>query len=197
MTHLLPLLDQIRSCRECEPHLPHGTRPVLQAGVYAKILIIGQAPGRRVHESGIPWDDASGNRLRDWLGITHSEFYNQQLVALVPMGFCYPGTGSSGDLPPRPECAPLWHQKLLKQLPNIRLTLLIGRYAQQQYPKNTQGDTLTATVSQWKEYAPDTFPLPHPSPRNNRWLKQNEWFGEELIPVLRIRTQRAIKSRSS
>ncbi|MCG8652833.1 MAG: uracil-DNA glycosylase family protein [Pirellulales bacterium] len=150
----------------------------------AKILIIGQAPGRRVHASGVPWDDPSGDRLRSWLGVERSKFYDADVVALIPMGFCYPGAGTSGDLPPRPECAATWHASLLAKLANTQLTLLIGRYAQAHYLTDSTGQTLTETVQNWRQYAPDTFPLPHPSPRNNRWLKKNAWFEAELLPAL-------------
>lgn len=184
MTALQNLLKEIRECQECIAHLPLGARPVVQAGANAKILIIGQAPGRRVHESGIPWDDPSGERLRDWLGLDRNQFYNPDLVALVPMGFCYPGTGTSGDLPPRPECAPLWHARLLNQLPAIQLTLLLGQYAQRNRLPDARR-TLTENVRNWHAHAPHVIPLPHPSPRNNRWLRNNPWFAEELLPELR------------
>lgn len=190
MTELPVLLSEIRQCRECEEHLPHGPRPVLQAGRDARILIIGQAPGRRVHESGVPFDDPSGERLRDWMGISREQFYDPSVVAIVPMGFCYPGTGDSGDLPPRKECAPLWQERLLAQLSNIQLTLLIGKYAQNHRLPESKGSSLTATVRQWQDYAPEIFPVPHPSPRNNRWLKKNPWFSDELLPAL----QREMKS---
>ena len=184
MPELPILLDEIRQCRECEQHLPLGPRPILQAGAAAKILVIGQAPGRRVHESGIPWHDASGDRLRTWMGIDRAQFYDASLVALVPMGFCYPGTGDSGDLPPRKECATLWHESLLAHLNNIRLTMLVGSYAQNQRLPDAKSVSLTATVRSWQDYAPAVFPLPHPSPRNNLWLKKNPWFSAELLPVL-------------
>lgn len=190
MNDLPILLNEIRRCTECEEHLPHGPRPVLQAGRDARILIIGQAPGRRVHESGVPFDDASGERLRDWMGINRSQFYDPGVVAIVPMGFCYPGSGNSGDLPPRTECAPLWQEQLLAQLSSIQLTLLIGKYAQDHRLPGSKARSLTATVRQWQTYAPRIFPLPHPSPRNNRWLRKNSWFIDELLPVL----QREVKS---
>ncbi len=184
MSKLPILLEEIRNCRECEQHLPLGPRPVLQASVRAKILIIGQAPGRRVHESGVPWEDASGDRLRTWMGIEREQFYDDNLIALVPMGFCYPGTGDSGDLPPRKECAELWHDSLLARLKKIQLTLLIGNYAQNHRLPGAKKSSLTATVMGWQQHAPTIFPLPHPSPRNNRWLKKNPWFVEELLPTL-------------
>ena len=189
MSELPILLEEIRQCRECEQHLPLGPRPVLQVSADARILIIGQAPGRRVHDSGVPWEDASGDRLRTWMGIERSQFYDASLVALVPMGFCYPGTGDSGDLPPRKECAELWHESLLAHLSKIRLTLLIGNYALKHRLPDAKGVSLTTTVQSWQDYAPAIFPLPHPSPRNNRWLKKNPWFDEELLPVLQSETK--------
>lgn len=181
---LLPLLTEIRACTECQEQLPHAPRPVVQAGSQARILIIGQAPGRRVHHSGIPWDDPSGERLRSWLTMDQAQFYDESITALVPMGFCYPGTGTSGDAPPRPECAAMWHQRLLDQLQQVEVTLLIGRYAQNHYLPDAAGQTVTSTVQAWRQTAPAIFPLPHPSPRNNRWLKNNPWFETELLPKL-------------
>jgi len=148
-------------------------------------MIIGQAPGKKVHESGIPWDDASGIRLREWLGVSEEEFYNEKIIGLMPMGFCYPGKGKSGDLPPRQECAPTWHNKILKAVGDVRLTILIGQYAQSYYLGNSVKSTLTETVKSFKEYLPGTIVLPHPSPRNNIWLKKNPWFSKNLLPVLR------------
>lgn len=177
------LKRQIQACEVCKPHLSHGVRPVLQVEAQAKLLIIGQAPGLKVHQSGVPWDDASGDRLRSWLSIDKERFYGPE-VALLPMGFCYPGKGNSGDLPPRPECATLWHQPLLEHLNNVRLTLLVGAYAQNHYlaaPKRT----LTETVRHYQDYLPQFLPLPHPSPRNNIWLKKNPWFAQEVLPLLR------------
>ena len=184
------LLTRIRRCTECKAHLPLGPRPVVQAHPQAKVLIVGQAPGRRVHETGVAWNDPSGDRLRDWLGISKEIFYDPQQVALVPMGFCYPGTGRSGDLPPRPECAPLWHGLLLKQLTAVRLTLLIGQYAQAYYLKDRNKDTLTHTIRAWRSYAPEYLPLPHPSPRNNLWLKKNPWFEREVLVYIRQHANR-------
>jgi len=178
------LLDEVRACKVCQKHLPHKVRPVLRAHPSAKILIIGQAPGIKVHKSGIPWDDASGNRLREWMGIDKEIFYDESKIAIVPMGFCYPGKGASGDLPPRPECAPLWHEKILKELPQIKLTLLAGQYAQKSYIKEPQ-KTLTQIVKAWKTHTPRYLPLPHPSPRNFMWFKKNSWFEREVIPYLR------------
>ena len=187
---LKTLLAEIRSCRECEPHLSLGPRPILSAHRNSKILIVGQAPGKRVHQSGVPWDDPSGVRLRDWLRISETDFYDASKIAIVPMGFCYPGTGKSGDLPPRPECAPLWHEQLLNELKNVKLRLLVGNYAQAYVLGNSKKSTLTETVRCWKEYRPSAIPLPHPSPRNNIWLKKNPWFEEEVLPYLRRRIKK-------
>jgi uracil-DNA glycosylase len=161
-----------------------GPRPVVQVDPRAQILIAGQAPGRRVHESGVPFDDPSGDRLRDWLGISRDTFYDPAQVAILPMGFCYPGTGKSGDLPPRPECAEAWRQNLLRTLESIGLTLVIGQYAQKWHLPSTQKN-LTETVRSWQEYGPGIIPLPHPSPRNNIWLKKNPWFETSLLPELK------------
>ena len=185
------LLESVRECRLCEKSLPLGPRPVLQINPRAKILIAGQAPGRRVHESGIPFDDASGDRLRDWLGVSSEVFYDPTRFAILPMGFCFPGTGKSGDLPPRPECAEAWRQTLLDSLEQLELTLLIGQYAQRWHLSNTKKN-LTETVRAWQDYGPGIIPLPHPSPRNNIWLKKNPWFAESLLPALKIRTQEAL-----
>lgn len=184
---LVPLLAEVRACRLCEQHLPHGPRPVVQADAEAKLLIIGQAPGRRVHETGIPWNDPSGDRLRDWLGLSRDVFYDAQRVAIVPTAFCYPGKGKSGDLPPRPECAPAWHARLLAAMPKVELTLLIGRYAQEWYLRENAKATLTATVAAYEDYLPRYLPLPHPSPRNQGWWKTNPWFEREVVPALRRR----------
>ncbi|MCA3953762.1 uracil-DNA glycosylase family protein [Vibrio vulnificus] len=178
------LLTQIRACQVCASALPLGANPVVQAHSEAKILIIGQAPGTKVHHTSIPWNDASGNRLRAWLDIEKQTFYNPKQIAIMPMGFCYPGQGQSGDLPPRKECAPLWHETLLKHLPNIELTLLIGQYAQNRYLSN-KPKTLTETVQNWQAWLPDYLPLPHPSPRNTLWLRKNPWFEEQTVPYLR------------
>ena len=178
------LLSEVRACRTCEKELPFDPRPVLRASQSARILIIGQAPGTKVHETGIPWNDPSGDRLRDWLHVDRELFYDEKEIAIIPMGFCYPGKGKSGDLPPRPECAPLWHEKLLAGLPNLQLRLLIGKYAQDYY-LGTKRQSLTQTVRNWKDYLPDYFPLPHPSPRNIRWFKLNPWFEADAIPALR------------
>ncbi|EOA6549415.1 uracil-DNA glycosylase family protein [Vibrio vulnificus] len=181
---LEPLLTQIRACQVCASALPLGANPVVQAHSEATILIIGQAPGTKVHHTSIPWNDASGNRLRVWLDIEKPTFYDPKQIAIMPMGFCYPGRGQSGDLPPRKECAPLWHEALLKHLPNIELTLLIGQYAQNRYLSN-KPKTLTETVQNWQAWLPDYLPLPHPSPRNTLWLRKNPWFEEQTVPYLR------------
>lgn len=187
MPHTLtPLLANVRACTLCAAHLPLGPRPVVQMHPSARILIAGQAPGRKVHETGVPFNDASGERLRDWLGMSREVFYDERQVAILPMGFCYPGTGKSGDLPPRPECAPAWRAPLLASLKNLQLTLVIGQYAQDYHLPHAKG-TLTELVQDWRAYWPHTVPLPHPSPRNNLWLKRNPWFEAKLLPVLRER----------
>ncbi|MFA0415048.1 uracil-DNA glycosylase family protein [Vibrio renipiscarius] len=178
------LLIKIRQCQQCEPSLARGANPIIQAHQDARILIIGQAPGLRAHDSSIPWDDPSGDRLRSWLDIDKEAFYDQRQIAIVPMGLCYPGKGKSGDLPPRKECAPLWHQSVLYLLPNIEMTLLIGQYAQNYYLEQ-KPNTLTETVKIWKNWAPHYFPLPHPSPRNTLWLKRNPWFESDAVPYIR------------
>ncbi|CUI07456.1 uracil-DNA glycosylase family protein [Massilia antarctica] len=181
------LLADVRACRACEAHLPKGPRPIVQVGEGARVLIVGQAPGARVHASGIPWDDASGTRLREWLGVDANAFYDPARFAIIPMGYCYPGRGNGGDLPPRTECADLWLDQLLANLPDIELTLLIGAYAQRHFLGARRKASLTATVQAWRDVAPRYFPLPHPSPRNTPWLQRNPWFEQELVPVLRAR----------
>ncbi len=181
------LLAAVRGCRACEAHLPLGPRPVLRAGATARILVVGQAPGVRVHRSGVPWDDPSGERLRTWMGVAQDVFYDDSLVAIIPMGYCYPGRGNGGDLPPRRECATLWLDQLLARLPHIKLTLLIGRYAQRHFLGNRRKRSLAETARAWQEYAPDYMPLPHPSPRNQPWFKHHPWFERQLVPVLRAR----------
>ena len=177
-----------RACTLCAAHLPLGPRPVLQASATARLLLIGQAPGPRVHESGVPSDDASGERLRDWLGLDRDRFYDASCLAILPMGFCYPGRDPrGGDRPPRPECAPEWHPRLLPLLPRIALTLLIGQYAQRRYLGTARHRTGGATVRAWRDYLPRFLPLPHPSWRNTGWLKRNPWFEEEVVPDLRRR----------
>lgn len=179
------LISTIKSCRICEAYLPLGPRPVFVADSAAKILIVGQAPGTKVHASGIPWDDQSGKELRRWLGVDKEDFYNPKLFAIVPMGFCYPGKGKGGDLPPRPECAPLWHHQLLSQMPQIRLTLLIGSYSLEYYLGKSKKKNLTETITSFEEYLPAYFPLVHPSPRNKIWQKKNPWFEQVVVPRLR------------
>lgn len=181
------LLQEIRRCTACIRHLPDGARPIVAASYKSRLVIVGQAPGKLVHATGIPWNDKSGDNLRNWLGIDRTLFYDADAIALIPMGFCYPGTGTHGDLPPRPECAPLWHQKLLDHLPESRLTLLVGQYAQNYYLGNRVKNNLTETVQHFREYLPQYFPLPHPSPRNNIWQAKNKWFREEVLPELRKR----------
>gem|GEM_PF-40142 len=183
---LTSLLASVRACTICADELPSGPRPIVQADEAAPILIVGQAPGRKVHESGIPFDDASGDRLRQWMGIERSTFYDPRCVAILPMGFCFPGTGPSGDLPPRPECAPTWREKLLARLTNVQLTLVIGHYAQQ-YHLSPPGRSVTDAVAAWRDEWPTSVALPHPSPRNNIWLARNPWFEAELVPALQRR----------
>ncbi len=189
---LSELLRDIRACRVCEPELPRGARPVLIADARARILVAGQAPGIRVHTTGIPWNDASGKRLREWLGLEPEAFYDPARVAIVPMGFCYPGTGRSGDLPPRSECRKLWHDRIFALLPRLELRLVIGQYAQSYHLAGRTRASLTDTVAAWREFAPALYPLPHPSPRNQLWLKRNPWFAEELLPDLRTTVARVL-----
>ncbi len=187
------LLHDIKQCTICKSHLPLGPRPVVTAHPDARIVIIGQAPGTKVHKTGIPWDDPSGRQLRKWLGVTDEQFYDETKIALIPMGFCYPGKGKTGDLPPRPECAPQWHELLLKALPNIELTVLIGMYSQKYYLKKGAKKTLTETVANYAEYSSQKYlPLPHPSPRNRFWLTKNSWFDTDVLPVLRERVKALI-----
>jgi len=182
---LAGLLTEVRSCRACEAHLPLGPRPVLQAEASARILVVGQAPGVRVHNSGVPWDDASGDRLRNWTGLDTVRFYDASEVAIIPMGFCYPGRGHGGDLPPRRECADLWLDRLLARLPRIELTLLIGLHAQRHFLARRRKQSLTETVTSWREFAPEYLPLPHPSARNTPWFQRNPWFEQDLLPALK------------
>ncbi len=178
------LLTEIHQCRLCEPGLPLGANPVIQADSRAKLLIIGQAPGTRVHKTSIPWNDPSGERLRAWLALDKATFYDPTNIAIMPVGLCYPGKGKSGDLPPRKECAPMWHRRVLDELPNIGMTLLIGQYAQNYYLAD-KPKTLTETVRSWQQWAPRYIPLPHPSPRNTLWLRKNPWFEEQVIRYIR------------
>lgn len=181
------LLAEVRDCAVCAESLAHEPRPVLAAHRESRLVIIGQAPGSVVHRTGVPWDDQSGDNLRSWLGVDKTTFYDPKKIALVPMGFCYPGKGKSGDLAPRKECAPLWHSSLLERMKKVRLTLLIGRYAQDHYLENPQKN-LTETVKRFRDYLPEHFVLPHPSPRNNIWQAKNSWFGENVLPVLKEMT---------
>ena len=190
---LSKLVKDIRSCTLCAEHLPFGPRPIIQVSGFAKILIVGQAPGSRVHETGIPFNDPSGDRLREWMGIDKEVFYDEKKIALVPMGFCFPGTGKLGDLPPRPECADTWRVKLLEQLNNIQLTIIVGQYAQAWHLDQGSKVNLTEIVMAWREYWPKVIPLPHPSPRNNIWLKKNPWFVEEVLPTLRRKVKSVLK----
>ncbi len=186
------LLAGIRACRLCEAHLPLGPHPVLRASADARLLVVGQAPGTRVHASGVPWDDASGKRLRDWLQMTPDVFYGSARIAIVPMGFCYPGKTGAGDAPPRPECRATWHPRLLPLLDKVRLTLLIGQYAQAYFLRERRRATLTATVAAYPDYLPRFFALPHPSPRNTGWFKANPWFERDAVPALRERVREAL-----
>ncbi len=192
------VLRDARACRVCAADLPLGPRPVVRARATARLLIVGQAPGTRVHETGIPWNDPSGERLRAWLAVDRETFFDQDRIAIMPMGFCYPGRDPrGGDNPPRPECAPLWHPPLLAALPAVELTLLVGLYAQRRYLGARGGakkgarrrGTLTETVRAWADYGPAYLPLPHPSWRNTGWLKRNPWFEAELLPELRARVR--------
>lgn len=187
------LVQSISKCEICAPFLEHEPRPVFQISEEACILIAGQAPGRKVHTTGIPFDDASGDRLRDWMGLSRDIFYDANTLAILPMGFCYPGRGNSGDLPPRPECAANWRKQILQSMPNIQLTLVIGSYAINWHLGENKKKNLTETVRAWKNYLPDIIPLPHPSPRNNIWLSKNPWFAQEVLPELRVRISKLIQ----
>lgn len=193
-TKLEALLTEVRACRLCEHELPLGPRPVLAARASARLLVVGQAPGTAVHRTGVPWNDPSGERLRDWLAVDRDTFYDDTRVAIIPMGYCYPGRGTSGDLPPRRECAETWLDRLLACLPAIELTLLIGQYAQAHYLGARRARTLTETVRRWREFLPTYLPLPHPSPRNNLWLRRNPWFEEDVVPALRARCRSVLHS---
>lgn len=186
------LVREVRACTRCAAHLPLGPRPVVQVDARATILVAAQAPGTKVHASGRPFTDLSGDRLRAWMGIDADTFYDPRRLAIVPMGFCYPGRGRGGDLPPRPECAPTWRQRLLDALPNIRLTLVIGQYARDWHLPATRRLNLTQTVQRYADFAPALIPLPHPSPRNNCWLKNNPWFERDVVPVLARRVAAAL-----
>lgn len=186
------LLTKIRNCEACKAHLPLGPRPIVAGHPDARILIIGHAPGTKVHKTGIPWDDPSGKQLRKWMGVTDEEFYDETKIAQMPMGFCYPGKGKTGDLPPRTECAPLWHKPLLSKMPNLKLTILIGQYAQRYYLGNKMEKNLTETVRNYMNYAPDYFVIPHPSPRNRFWLSKNPWFEMEVVTKLQKRVSKQL-----
>ena len=188
------LVDEVRHCRVCAGHLPLGPRPVLQVSSTARLLICGQAPGTKVHATGLPFNDPSGDRLRDWMGIDRATFYDARRVAIVPMGFCYPGRDArGGDKPPRPECAPLWRPRLLPLLKKVELTLLVGSYAQSWHLGRRRKRDLTATVRAWRDYVPDYLPLPHPSWRNTGWLRRHRWFEDEILPYLRREVQRLVE----
>lgn len=196
MPALASLLAEVRACTLCAGHLPLGPRPVVQVHHSASILIASQAPGKKVHETGLPFNDVSGDRLRRWMGISRDVFYDARQVAIVPMGFCFPGTGKSGDLPPRSECAPAWRAALLSHLRNVQLTLVIGRYAQD-YHLPHASRTVVSVVQAWRQNWPHTVPLPHPSPRNILWLRRNPWFEAELLPELRVRVQEVLAPHGS
>jgi uracil-DNA glycosylase len=187
------LARQVRACTVCAAHLPLGPRPVLRVDEHVRVLIVGHAPGTRVHATGIPWNDPSGDRLRQWLGVEREAFYDLDRFGVMAMGLCYPGRGKGGDLPPRPECAPLWHARVRALLPDVRLTLLIGRHAQLHY-LGTRHENLEVTVRRWRDFAAhDYFPLPHPSPRNTRWLRDRPWFEQEVLPELRAAVDAALR----
>ncbi len=190
------LVEEIRACRVCAGALPHEPRPVLRVHPAARVLIVGQAPGRRVHESGLPFTDPSGDRLRAWMGVSYDEFYDQRFIAVAAMGFCYPGTVDGADLPPRRECAPLWRPRLLPLLKNVQLTLLVGGYAHRYHLGGQAGRTLHDTVRNWRAYGEGVLPLPHPSWRNSAWLKRNPWFEADLVPELQRRVS-SLRSSSS
>ena len=192
VTKLNKLVQEVRACTICAKHLPFAPNPIVRPSSTAKVLIVGQAPGTKVHETGIPWNDPSGDKLRDWMGVDRDLFYSNKMIAIMPTGFCYPGKGKSGDLPPRPECAPTWHPQLLKYMRKVELILLVGQYAQTYYLKDSKKNTLTETVRAWKEYRPLYLPMPHPSPRNKLWLKKNIWFEKEVVPALRRRIKKLI-----
>jgi uracil-DNA glycosylase len=190
---LAPLLAEVRACTLCAAHLPLGPRPVLRARASARLLIVGQAPGTRVHETGIPFDDRSGERLREWMGVESERFYDEARVAIIPMGLCYPGRDTGGgDRPPRRECAPHWHARLLAELPAIELALLVGAYAQRHYLGPRAG-SVTATVGAWRGFLPESVPLPHPSWRTRGWVARNPWFEAELVPCLQKRVAEVLE----
>jgi uracil-DNA glycosylase len=190
---LADLLHDVRACAVCKASLPLGPRPIVQVGRLARVLVIGQAPGRRAHVSGLPWDDSSGARLREWMGIDEARFYDPDRIALMPMGFCYPGASErGGDHPPRRDCAPLWHERLRRHMGEVRLTLLVGQYAQEAYLRDVSGATLTDNVRNFEQYLPGLLPLPHPSWRSTGWIRRNPWFETKLLPTLRTAVAAAL-----
>lgn len=195
MSELDSLVSEVKACTICAEHLPLGPRPVIICRSTARILIVGQAPGTAVHRTGIPWNDPSGERLREWMGVSRDVFYEHPMISIMPMGFCYPGKGKSGDLPPRKECAAQWHRPLLALMPQIDLTLMIGQYSQKHYLPSEGRTNLTDTVKRWNEFLPKYFPLPHPSPRNNLWLRRNPWFEAEAIPFLQHRVRQMLRQK--
>ncbi len=187
-------VEAARACTLCMAHLPLGPRPVFRASPTARLLIVGQAPGTRVHDTGIPWNDRSGDRLRDWLAVDGKTFYDEARIAILPIGFCYPGRYErGGDLPPRRECAPLWHRRLTTHMPDLGLVLLVGQYAQAHYLGRRRRRSLTETVAAWRDYLPEYLPLPHPSWRNTAWLRRNPWFESDLLPDLRKRVRTSLR----
>ncbi len=194
MVQMERILTEIKKCDTCKTTLAHEPRPVVAASTTSKIIIIGQAPGRKVHASGVPWNDPSGDLLREWMGVAKETFYDRSSIALIPMGFCYPGKGASGDLPPQPECAPRWHAELFDAIPDCQLRVLVGQYAQRYYLKPPSGENLTSRVRRFTDYLPQYFVLPHPSPRNRLWLRRNPWFQEEVLPVFRAQITRILQS---
>ncbi|WGD35898.1 uracil-DNA glycosylase family protein [Olleya sp. YS] len=188
------LLQEISHCILCKQHLPLGPKPIVEASINSKIILISQAPGQVAHRSGTAWDDAGGKRLKAWLDVTETQFYNPNNFAIIPMGFCYPGKGKTGDLPPRKECAPEWHDVILQKLSNIKLIILIGAYAQNYYLKETSKRTLTETVSEYKTYLPKYFPIPHPSPTNRFWRSKNPWFEELVVPELQKKVKEILNT---
>ncbi len=194
MDNFESLVIDAQSCTVCKEFLPLGPRPVFSIHPKSKILVIGQAPGTKVHKTGIPWNDPSGDELRRWLGVSRNVFYNPEIFGIMPMGFCYPGKGKGGDMPPRPECAPIWHQKMMNQMPEVKLTLLIGQYALKYYLGNRKKKNLTETVRNFELYLPEYIPLVHPSPRNLMWRRRNPWFEEVVVPTLRERVHELIAS---
>jgi uracil-DNA glycosylase len=194
MSNLDFVIDRIRSCRLCADELPHEPRPVLRASETARLCVVGQAPGTRVHETGIPFNDRSGDRLRDWMGIGPDIFYDELRVAIVPMGFCFPGQDDKGgDLPPRRECAATWRDMLFEELPSFDLVLLVGSYAQRWHLGKRAKPSLSETVESWRDFAPTYVPLPHPSWRNNAWIKRHAWFEKELVPELQQRVANVLE----